>query len=217
MKQSHYVSFDLDGTLVKTTFADKVWLEGLPWVFAREKNIAYDEAKHKLLHQYDEVGDEQPEWYDIQYWYDRFQLSSSWQELLAEYRDSIELYDDAKPVVERLAENHELIIVSNAKREFIDIQLTETSLDRFFTQVFSSTSDFHQVKKTTDFYAMICSELDISPSKFFHVGDHYRFDYAVPQSLGVRAFLLDRTNNEEGQCVVHSLQEFEKHVSRFVG
>lgn len=213
---ARFISFDLDGTLVKTTFADKVWLEGLPRVFAREKNLEYTQAKHELLQQYDAVGDEQPEWYDIQYWYDRFQLSSSWQDLLEEYRHSIELYDDVMPVVQRLAENNKLVIISNAKREFIDIQLNETGLNRFFTQVFSSTSDFHQVKKTTDFYVMICSELNVKPRELIHVGDHLKFDYDVPRNLGVRTFLLDRNNKEEGDCVVRSLQEFEQYVSRFV-
>ena len=47
------VSFDLDGTLTKQGFADRYWLEAVPLLYAREKDVSVDEAKKLLFGEYD--------------------------------------------------------------------------------------------------------------------------------------------------------------------
>ena len=76
------ISFDLDGTLMKSTYADLVWLEGLPKIFAKEKKIDFLIAKNYLQQEYDKVGDNKEEWYDLEYWFKRFNLTSDWKHLL---------------------------------------------------------------------------------------------------------------------------------------
>jgi putative hydrolase of the HAD superfamily len=92
------------------------------------------------------------------------------------------------------------------------VQLTQTKLRTYFDKVFSSTSDFHTVKKVTDFYAMICKKLNISPLEMIHVGDHKEFDYLSPQKLGITSYYLDRKKNTKGQYVVSDLKQFEKKI-----
>lgn len=207
------ISFDLDGTLMKSTYADVVWLEGLPSIYAREKRVPFEQAKTYLQQEYDTIGDNRVEWYDLAYWFQRFQLRSSWKDLLETYRSIIEPYPETQEVVQRLAATSELLIISNAKREFIDIELAETNLTTFFTWVFSSTSDFHKVKKVADFYNTICKKLHISPENMIHVGDHYEFDYTIPQSMGITSFYLDRTKTRKGLNIVYDLREFEKRIT----
>ena len=48
------ISFDMDKTLVKSTYADLVWLEGFPKIYALEKKIDLEKAKQFLLEKYDE-------------------------------------------------------------------------------------------------------------------------------------------------------------------
>jgi len=208
------ISFDLDDTLIKRTFADSVWLEGLPKIYAEEKNIDFEEAKQHLLKEYDEITDKRIEWYDISYWFTRFNLKHSWKKLLKNYKHVIEPYPETEDVLKRLHEKYDLIIISNAKKEFIDIELEESGLKKYFTHVFSSTSDFHKVKKIAEFYLMICDKLKIKPNEMIHIGDHEEFDYNTPKKIGITSFYLNRNKTNKGKFTVSNLKEFEERISK---
>ena len=208
------ISFDLDDTLIKRTFADAVWLEGLPKIYAKEKNIDIEKAKQYLLKEYDEITDKRIEWYDISYWFTRFNLKHSWKKLLENYKQVIEPYPETEDVLKKLHKKYDLIIISNAKKEFIDVELDESRLKKYFTHVFSSTSDFHKVKKIAEFYLMICDKLNIKPSEMAHVGDHKEFDYQVPKKVGIQSFYLDRDGTSNGKFVVSNLEEFEERIGK---
>jgi len=207
------VSFDLDGTLTTSAFADAVWLDGLPRLYAQSSGKDLEDAKRELFAEYDRISDQRQEWYDPAYWYDHYHLPGDWRDLLQQNRSHIACYPDVPVVLPRLATRYQLIINSNAKREFIDIQLQELHLRDYFTHIFSSTSDFHTVKKVTEFYTMACQRLKVAPSQIIHIGDSKRFDYDAPRSAGITAYLLDRTRKEHGPYVVHTLLEFGEKLS----
>jgi HAD superfamily hydrolase (TIGR01549 family) len=204
------ISFDFDGTIVTHKFADDFWLKGVPKLYAKQNHISLKAAQKYLLEEYDKIGDKRIEWYDPAYWFNRFKINSDWNSLLKQYQQSVEIYPDVVPVLKHLSQCYPLIISSNAKREFIDIQLDFSDLKHYFTHIFSSTSDFHTVKKVTDFYGMICTKLSIKPQEMAHVGDHKEFDYLSPQKLGITAFYLDRNKISSGQNIVHTLSQFEE-------
>ena len=210
------ISFDMDKTLMKSTYADLVWLEGLPKIYALEKKIDLEKAKQFLLEKYDEIGEDRVEWYDIEYWFNRFNLKYNWRELLEKYRYAIETYSEVTNVLRRLYKKFDLIITSNARREFIEVELEETKLRKYFTHVFSSTSDFHKVKKVTEFYSMICDKMNIHPDEMIHIGDHEEFDYNIPRKLGITSFHLDREKTNEGDFIVYDLKEFEKRINELL-
>jgi putative hydrolase of the HAD superfamily len=207
------ISSDLDGTLIKSTYADLVWLVGLPKIYAEEKGISIEQAKQFLIKEYDKIGDDQVQWYDISYWFERFHLQYHWKNLLADYKGAIEPYAEARNIIQQLSKEYTLIILSNAKQEFINIELQESELQPYFTQVFSSISDFHQVKKVGEFYKMICRKIGIHSSELIHVGDHYIYDYSIPKSIGITAFYLDREKKQTGEDVVFDLNEFKEKIS----
>lgn len=210
------VSFDLDGTLITNKFADLVWLEGLPELYAKEYSIDIKKAKKYLKKEYDKIGDNRIEWYDLSYWFKRLKLKSNWKDLLYKYKDAIRIYPDVSNVLQKLYEKFDLIITSNAKREFIDIELKETKLKKYFNHIFSSTSDFHEVKKISDFYLMICNTLEIIPNELIHIGDHKKFDYLIPKKVGIISFHLDRTRSTYGDFIVSDLNEFEEKINNLV-
>ena len=45
-----------------------------------------------------------------------------------------------------------------------------------------------------------------------HVGDHFEFDYLVPQQLGINSFYLDREGERKGPSIVNNLKEFMKII-----
>ncbi len=206
------ISFDFDGTIVKPTFADAFWLQGVPTLYAQQHHLDIEEAKKVLFEEYEKIGENRIEWYDPGYWFNRFKLQKDWKKMLFEYRTFVEVYPEAPLVLKRLSKNYMLIISSNAKKEFIDLQLTQAKLHQYFKKIFSSTSDFHTVKKVTDFYAMICNKLEISPQEMVHVGDHKEFDYNAPRKLGITSYYLKRKENITGKYIVSDLEQFEKKL-----
>jgi len=203
------VSFDLDGTLVKSTYADKVWLEGLPKIYSKEKNIKIDQAKSYIYDLYEKVGEDRKEWYDIEWWFNKFQLKSSWQKLLDSYANYIELFPETYETLEILSKKFLLIIISNAKKEFIEIQLQKTGIKPFFKHVFSSLSDFNLVKKTPEVYKNVLKLLKIRPGEIIHVGDNFEFDFKSPQRICINSFYLNRKKSKKENQVIFSLSEIE--------
>ncbi|MFH1100982.1 MAG: HAD family hydrolase [Methanobacteriota archaeon] len=203
----HILSFDLDGTLVKSTFADAVWLEGLPRLYAQEKQTSLEHAKHLLYQEYDRIGENRKEWYDIAWWFQRFHLHASWEDLLCSYRKTIQVYPEVQKTLQHLSHEYSLVVLSNAKKEFIEIQLEETKLEQYFTRTFSSISDFHAVKKSPQAYQKMCQSLNRNPQELLHIGDHKEFDYHSPRTIGVEAYFLDRTGVDQGDTVLHTLHE----------
>jgi len=210
------VSFDLDGTLVQNGFADAVWLEGLPLLYAKEKQVPLDKAKKILFEAYDEITDQRVEWYDLSYWFKRYQLQSQWKALLESYQDRVALFPDVLPVLQVLQEHQvQLIICSNAMQEFITIQLKVAGIDQYFDQVFSSISDFSLVKKEPYFYQQVLDKLHLSYEQMIHVGDHSVFDYEAPRSVGITSYLIDREQQVQERNSFSSLTEVLSVINNF--
>jgi putative hydrolase of the HAD superfamily len=207
-----FISFDMDGTLIDPIFTDYVWGQGIPTLYAEKVGLPFEAAKAFIEKEYRKVGEGAIEWYDIKYWFRFFQLEQSWKVLMKQFVDKINVYPDVNHILERLKDKFQLILTSNAGREFIEIELEATGLGKYFDQIFSATSDFREVKKTIEFYQRICQILGVSPQEIVHIGDHYEFDYLVPRRLGIRAFYLDRSGKRRGEFILQDLRDLEKRV-----
>jgi len=209
------VSFDLDGTLLDTSFVDSVWLEEIPRLYSVEKGVSVDDARKIVKSEYDSVGKDRLEWYDIHYWIQRFSLKVEAKELLRNFEHRIKAYPEVLEVLEQLRQNEfRLVIVSNAGREFVELELEKTEMKNCFERVFSSTSDFGVVKKTVRLYQRVCRILGVSPQEMIHVGDDRKFDFEVPRRLGILAYHLDRTGKHEGEFVIRSLRQLNRKLER---
>ncbi len=206
------ISFDLDGTLVESEYSEWVWGVGIPQLFAQKRGISFGEAKEIVEEEYRKVGDGSLEWYDIKYWFNFFQLDGSWRSLLNRYSHKIKTYPEVSKVLRDLSSHYVVIMISNAAREFIDIEVEEAKLRVYFSRIFSATSDFGEIKKTSQFYGRICYLLRIKPREMVHVGDHWEFDYLVPKDLGIRAFHVDRSWSRGGDDVIRSLEELRERL-----
>lgn len=206
------LSFDFDGTIATHAFADAFWLEGVPALYAKRHHVDLGVAKSLLFKEYEKIGDSRIEWYDPGYWFDRFSLEADWKKMLSAYSNNVEIYPEVPTILKHLSATYRLIISSNAKKEFIEVQLNQSHLRGYFDEIFSSTSDFHTVKKVTEFYAMICKKMNITPQEMIHVGDHKEFDYLSPQKLGITSYYLDRKKKTTGDHVVTDLKQFETKI-----
>jgi putative hydrolase of the HAD superfamily len=209
---ARFVSFDMDGTLVDPVFTDFVWGQGIPTLYAEKVGLPFEAAKAFVEREYQKVGEGAIEWYDIKYWFRFFQLEQSWKALMKQFVDKIHVYPDVNHILDRLKDRFQLILTSNAGREFIEVEMGATGLGRYFDQIFSATSDFAVVKKTIEFYQRICQTLGARPQEIVHIGDHYEFDYLVPRKLGIHAFYLDRSGEKRGEFVLRNLGELEEKI-----
>jgi len=205
-----FISFDMDGTLVDSVFTDWVWGHGIPNLYADKMGLPFESAKTIVEGEYRKVGDAAIQWYDIKYWFRFFQLEESWNALMEKYIDKINVYSDVGRILDHLSNRFPLVLTSNAGREFIKIEMEATGLERYFEKIFSATSDFGEVKKTTSFYSRICQILGAHPEEIVHVGDHYEFDYLIPRTLGIHAFYLDRSGQRKGDFVIRDLRNLKE-------
>lgn len=209
------ISFDLDGTLVDHGFSTAVWREAIPALVAKRRGLSLEAAKAWVYMEYDRVGQEALEWYDLAYWHRKFGLDGAWRRILDEHRHLIRLFPEVPCVLEDLSQHYDLIILSNASRAFIEEELSHSGLHEFpFLHVVSATSDLQQVKKTNSFYKKVCNRLGIHPSRLIHVGDHLEFDYHAPVRAGIRAYFLDRSRAESAEYCVRDLNEFAAKVRK---
>ena len=199
------ISLDMDGTLVNSRFVDKVWMEGMHRLYAERTGLDLPAAREYVIGEYMKIGSDHLEWYDLKFWIDKFGLSIGKEELLELYEDEIEVYPEVEEVLELLSENYELVVTSNAAREFIDIELD--GLQGYFREVFSATSDFREVKKSPLLYGAICAHLDARPFEVLHIGDHYSYDYESALDAGLDALFLDRRGERQGPEVIGDLRE----------
>jgi 2-haloalkanoic acid dehalogenase type II len=207
------ISFDMNGTLTQGRFVDLVWGEGVPTLYARSRGLTVEEAKEVVFGEYARVGDQQTDWYDIRYWFRHFRLGEDWTGLLMSFRDQVAPYPEAIEVLDAMRRDYRLVVTSNASRDFMDIELAAAGLEGYFSDIFSCTSDFGEVKKTPEVYARVCQALSISPREMAHVGDHFLFDFTAPSQLGIEAFYLDRSAVAGAGSTVRDLKEFMYKVS----
>ena len=209
-----FISFDMDGTLIAPGYTDWVWGYGIPTLYAKKSGLSFDAAKIFVVEEYQKVGEGSIEWYDIKYWFHLFQLKEDWKVLMEQFIDKISVYSDVDRTLEHLKDRFPLVLTTNAGKEFIDVEMEATGLKRYFDRIFSATSDFGEVKKTPRFYRRICEILQTDPTEVVHVGDHYEFDYLVPQQLGIDAFYLDRTGQRRGEFILSDLRDLETRLQK---
>lgn len=197
------ISFDVDGTLVDSSFADKVWLEGVPSLYAEQHNIDFETARTIVVNAYDSVGENDIRWYQLDYWFRRFELKESPQNLLYQHKDAVCVYREVPQILKYLNKRYTLIVASNAPRDFLSFTLS--NIKHYFDHIFSATSDFDQVGKDSTFYRKICQVSKVNPEEMAHVGDHYTYDYIIPLKIGINAFFLDR-DTKKG---IKTLKEFQ--------
>ena len=173
------ISFDCDGTITDMSFADSVWLEGIPRHYASKHNISIEEAKLRVRSEYDKIGKEKLEWYNPTYWIDKFGLNLAINEILEAFKDRIKTFPDVPETLEKLKRRHKLIVTTNARREFVELQLEKVGFMDHFEQIFSATSDFGLTKNNPDLFGKVCKAAEVFPNEMVHIGDDFIFELRI--------------------------------------
>jgi len=189
MKQVELVSFDAEGTLVTPDFSETIWHDAIPALYAQKKGLDLAQAKKRITEEYDKVGIDRLEWYDIEYWFSYLDLGSSGP-VIQSCLHKISYYPEITEVLSSLSSQYKLIVASGTPLELLRCLLQD--INSYFARVFSSISHYRQVK-SPDFYFNICKEMGVNPSQVIHVGDNWQFDVVNARQTGINAFYIDRS------------------------
>ncbi len=195
MKQIELISFDAEGTVVTPDFSEAIWHEAIPALYAQKKGLDLAQAKRHIAEEYDKIGDQRLEWYDIEYWFSYLGLGSS-EPVIQSCLSKIAYYPEITEVLSSLASEYKLIVASGTPLELLHVLLRD--IKPYFVRIFSSVSHYRQLKNP-DFYLRICEEMGVEPSQITHVGDNWQFDFLNARQAGINALYLDRSgrNHQE--------------------
>jgi HAD superfamily hydrolase (TIGR01549 family) len=206
MTQIELISFDAEGTLVTPDFSETIWHEAIPALYAQKRGLDLAQAKKCITEEYNKVGVNRLEWYDIEYWFSRLDLGSS-EPVIRSCLSKISYYPEITDIVSSLASEYKLIVASGTPLELLHCLLRD--IKPYFVRIFSSVSHYRQVK-TPDFYLRICEEMGVKPGQAIHVGDSWQFDFLNARQAGLNAFYIDRSgeNHQEFLSDLTQLKHF---------
>ena len=197
MDQIEVISFDAEGTVVTSDFSQAMWHETIPALYAQKKGIDIAQAKELIIEEYDKIGDQRMEWYNIEYWTRGLGLGASGP-VVQSCLDRISYYPEVTEVLSSLGSRYKLVISSGTPVELLDFLLED--IKAHFTKIFSSVSHYRQLK-SPGFYLGICKEMGVKPEQVVHVGDSWQFDFLNSRQVGIRAFYLDRSGDDNQESL----------------
>jgi HAD superfamily hydrolase (TIGR01549 family) len=207
MRQIELISLDAEGTLVTPDFSQAIWHEAIPALYAQKKGLDFAQAKKRIAEEYDKIGDQRLEWYDIEYWFNYLGLGSS-DTVIRSCLGKIAYYPEITEVLSSLASEYKLIVASGTPLELLHYLLRD--IKPYFVRVFSSISHYGQLKNS-DFYLRICEEMSIKPSQVIHVGDNWQFDFLNARQAGINAIYIDRSGRNHQESL-RDLTQLKHHL-----
>lgn len=143
------VLLDMDGTLLDLNFDNHFWQEFVPKRYAVQNQITLEEARKQLEPRFRAMQGKL-EWYCLDYWSDALKLDIAG--LKAEISGLIAVLPHVTDFLEKVsASSRELLLVTNAHPDSLDLKMEKTSLHRFFDAIISS-HQFGFPKEHPDFW-----------------------------------------------------------------
>ncbi|MBE9505370.1 MAG: HAD family hydrolase [Chloroflexi bacterium] len=187
-RHTRFVSFDAEGTLATHAFTRTFMQEVVPALYARKHGLGLEEATTQVFSEYESIGMQRREWYDIQHWFHWFGLGSPFP-VIDEHRSAIEFYPEVSSVLESLSGRYTLVVASSTPLEFLRPLLRD--VEHHFLRFFSAMSEWGKLKDE-EFFRWLCRELGAEPSEVVHVGDSWEHDFVGSSRAGIVAYHLDR-------------------------
>ncbi len=146
------VLMDMDGTLLDLNFDNHFWQEFVPLQYARLNNLSLEQARSTLVPQFKSM-EGKLEWYCLDYWSNELKL-----DIIGLKKEIAELISILPHVVDFLdavsASPRQLLLVTNAHRDSLDLKMERTCLAPLFDQIISS-HDYGYPKEHQAFWTQL--------------------------------------------------------------
>lgn len=207
------ISFDLDGTLIDNRPFDNVlWYEEMPKLYSEHHNVPIEKAKTIVTNAYDEIGNQDFNWYRPLFWFKYFNLQTDWRKAQEDLKHELKIFPEVVDLLKELKQKYKLVVVTQSPNEFLKFKMKLEGLQNIFSQVISTIDDLNMSKKQDGTYEEVLKILNVKPEEIMHVGDSFNSDYLAPRKAGIFSLYLDRKKQRTGKGIIYSLEEIKKYL-----
>ena len=162
------VLLDMDGTLLDLHFDNYFWLHHLPKRYAHIHSRSEKEVRQQLSQRFaKERGS--LNWYCLDYWSDQLQLDIP--SLKREVQHMISIRPFVMEFLQQLkASSQQVILVTNAHRNSLNIKMDNTRLQPLFDHIVVS-HDFRSPKEHQDFWKQLRIAHPFNPARTLLIDD----------------------------------------------
>lgn len=143
---------DMDGTLLDLNFDNHFWKEFVPLRYAEKNKLTIDQAKQQLIPLFKSM-EGKLEWYCLDYWSGVLDLNISG--LKQEISGLISVLPHVTEFLDAVKKSsRQLLLVTNAHKNSLDLKMDKTSLNVFFDHIICS-HDFGIAKEQPRFWRVL--------------------------------------------------------------
>jgi len=140
---------DMDGTLLDLNFDNHFWKEFVPLRYAEKNKLTIEQAKQRLVPLFHSM-EGKLEWYCLDYWSEALDLNIA--SLKQEISGLISVLPHVTEFLEAVQQSSkQLLLVTNAHKNSLDLKMDKTSLNVFFDHIICS-HDFGIAKEQPGFW-----------------------------------------------------------------
>ena len=162
------VLLDMDGTLLDLEFDNWFWQKHVPECYARQQGLDRAEAD-RLIHDWITSHLGTLNWYCLDFW--TAELGLEIARLKRQAGDRIAIRPGADTFLQALKESDkQVIMVTNAHRDALDLKVERTGIDRYFDEIVSS-HDYGHAKEAQAFWQHLQRHLPFDPARALLVDD----------------------------------------------
>jgi len=162
------VLLDMDGTLLDLHFDNYFWLEYVPQVYSQTNDMPHNEAI-SFLHKRFAQEQGTMSWYCLDYWTQELQLD------IAGLKRDVEAKIAIRPHVEHFLQalkdqQKQVVLVTNAHRDSLDLKMEKTQLERYFDKMISS-HDYGVPKEQVTLWEVLRADCHFEPDSTLLIDD----------------------------------------------
>lgn len=162
------VLLDMDGTLLDLEFDNWFWQKHVPECYARQQGLDRAEAD-RIIHDWITSHLGTLNWYCLDFW--TAELGLEIARLKRDAGDRIAIRPGADTFLQALKESDkQVIMVTNAHRDALDLKVERTGIDRYFDEMVSS-HDYGHAKEAQAFWQHLQRHLPFDPARALLVDD----------------------------------------------
>jgi HAD superfamily hydrolase (TIGR01509 family) len=162
------VLLDMDGTLLDLEFDNWFWQKHVPECYARQQGLERAEAD-RIIHDWITSHLGTLNWYCLDFW--TAELGLEIARLKRQAGDRIAIRPGADTFLQALKESDkQVIMVTNAHRDALDLKVERTGIDRYFDEIVSS-HDYGHAKEAQAFWQHLQRHLPFDPARALLVDD----------------------------------------------